>query len=164
MRSVSDCPHDFLREPDLPQACLADIERAIKQLLDHREDQVWERSRIQGRLRWHLHDIDPSFEIPGNRQRHRLNRKGNRQLNTALHRIAVTQCRVHEPARLFMARKMNEGKGKREALGSLNRHLMQSIFRTLKARDICGPANSAAPELHPVSASHRSIPYQRTLP
>jgi transposase len=56
--------HAALRQPELPQARLAGIERDIKQLLDHREDQVWERTRIQQRLRWHLHDIDPSFEIP----------------------------------------------------------------------------------------------------
>lgn len=59
--------HAFLREPDLPQAHLAGIERDIKQLLDHREDQVWERTRIQGRLRWHLHDIDPSSRSPSGR-------------------------------------------------------------------------------------------------
>ena len=33
----------------------------------------------------------------GNRERHRLSRIGNRQLNTALHRIAITQARYHPP-------------------------------------------------------------------
>jgi transposase len=34
-----------------------------------------------------------------NKQRHRLSRTGNRQFNTALHRIAMTQARIHPPAR-----------------------------------------------------------------
>jgi transposase len=36
----------------------------------------------------------------GNRERHRLSRIGNRQLNTALHRSAITQARYHPPARV----------------------------------------------------------------
>jgi transposase len=56
--------HAFLRTPDLPAASLEGPESDIRLLLDHREDQVWERTRIQQRLRWHLHDIDPSFEVP----------------------------------------------------------------------------------------------------
>jgi transposase len=230
--------HAALRHPDLPAAQLAGVDRDLKMLLDHREDQVWERTRIQQRLRWHLHDVDPSFEIPeraldrfcwldriterlaeeapstqvrialelvedcrhitrrvnelereitalvdrhfpeliaipgcgaltaaklvgeiagigrfssdsklamhagvgpleassGQRRRHRLNRKGNRQLNTALHRVAVTQCRMHQPAKDFMAKSMRQGKSKREALRCLKRHLVRSIFRTLKGR------------------------------
>ncbi|MFD0585033.1 transposase [Dactylosporangium darangshiense] len=35
-----------------------------------------------------------------NRSRHRLSRTGNRQLNAALHRIAMTQARCHQPAKL----------------------------------------------------------------
>jgi hypothetical protein len=37
-----------------------------------------------------------------NKQRHRLSRTGNRQLNAALHRIAMTQARRHPPARELM--------------------------------------------------------------
>ena len=205
-------------------------------LLDHREDLVCERTRIQQRLRWHLHESDPELEIPagaldrqvwlkrvagrlarrqqtvqvricrelvrliveltrrerelerelgllvaaqapallelpgcgvltaakligetagadrfgsdarlamhagaaplpassGNRQRHRLNRSGNRQLNCALHRIAVTQGRCHPPARAYLARKEAEGKSRKEALRCLKRHLARSVYRTLK--------------------------------
>jgi transposase len=53
-----------LREPDLPAAFLAGREREIALLLDHREDLVGERTAMQNRLRWHLHDLDPGFEIP----------------------------------------------------------------------------------------------------
>jgi transposase len=227
-----------LREPDLPVARLAGPEREIALVLAHREDLVGERSRIQQRLRQHLHDLAPGFRVPagaldrplwlgrcaerleraepgvqgriavelvhrcaeltarvrelerelgalvrahapellaicgcgvltsaklvseiagverfasaaklamhagvapipassGNRQRHRLNRHGNRQLNCALHRIAVTQGRLHEPARAFLARKEAEGKSRREALRCLKRHLANLVFRQLRSR------------------------------
>jgi transposase len=55
----------------------------------------------------------------GRTQRHRLDRGGNRQLNCALHRIAITQSRVHPPARAYLERKQAEGKSRREALRCL---------------------------------------------
>jgi transposase len=225
-----------LCEPDLPVARLAGREREVRLLHDHRADLVGERTRIQNRLRWHLHDLEPALEIPrggldrrvwlerlgrrlarleqsvqvricrelvarcrelsrrvdelereltalvqaeasellelvgcgpltaaqllgevagverfatdaklakhsgaaplpassGQKQRHRLNRKGNRQLNCALHRIAVTQGRLHPPARAYLARKQAEGKSRREALRCLKRHLARVIFHILK--------------------------------
>jgi transposase len=226
-----------LRERGLPEAFLAGPEREIKLLLDHHDDLVAERTRIQSRLRWHLHDLDPELVVPagaldrycwldrlerilasapptaqariagelvhrcreltkrvkelerelgalvereapsllalsgcgvltaaklvaeiagvhrfttdaqlakhggsaplpassGARQRHRLNRHGNRQLNCALHRIAVNQGRCHPPAQAYLARKQAEGKSRREALRCLKRHLARVVFRTLKA-------------------------------
>jgi transposase len=226
-----------LRERTLPAAQLAGPEREVRLLHDHRADLVAERTRIQNRLRWHLHDLDPELEIPkggldrrlrlerlgrrltrleqnaqvriarelvsrcrelsrrvdelerelalllraqapellelagcgtltaaqllgeiadverftsdaklakhagaaplpassGQRQRHRLNRKGNRQLNCALHRIAVTQARMHPAARAYLERKQAEGKSRREALRCLKRHLARIVYRTLHA-------------------------------
>ena len=225
-----------LREPGLPPARLEGATREIRLLLDHREDLVAERTRIQQRLRWHLHDLDPALEIPagaldrqvwlkrlsrrlarleqtvqvricrelvsrcgelarradelerelasligqqapallelpgcgvltaaklvaetagverfrsdsklalhagaapldassGRQQRHRLNRSGNRQLNCALHRIAVTQGRHHPPARAYLERKQAEGKSRREALRCLKRHLARTVYNTLR--------------------------------
>jgi transposase len=69
----------------------------------------------------------------GKHQRHRLNRSGNRQLNSALHRIAVTQGRCHPPARAYLARKQADGKSRKEALRCLKRHLARTIYRTLTA-------------------------------
>src|SRR5712691_2911976 len=37
--------------------------RELKLLVDHRDDLVDERRRIQQRLRWHLHQLDPSFVV-----------------------------------------------------------------------------------------------------
>lgn len=229
-----------LRHPELPDAHLQGVDRDVRLLLDHREDLVNERTRMQNRLRWHLHDLDPGFEVPtggldryvwldhtgshlqamgasvqvrialdqvrrirgltgevnrlehelttlmrlvapellairgcgaltaakllgetggvrrfrseaafamhagvgplevssGERQRHRLNRSGNRQLNAALHRIAVTQKRIHPPAKAFLERKSEEGQGKREALRCLKRHLARVVYKTLLGTEL----------------------------
>jgi transposase len=65
--------------------------------------------------------------------RHRLHRGGNRQVNACLHRIAVTQARVDPNARAFLARKIAEGKTKREARRALKRHLSDVVYRRLHA-------------------------------
>jgi len=244
----------FLREPELPAAFLAGPEREIRLLADHREDLVAERTRIQNRLRWHLHDLDLELEVPpgaldryrwldrlqawlcgrdeksvqveiaselvarcreltrrineleqeleavlgreaaellelvgcgtltaaklvgevagverfagdaklakhtgtaplqassGERQRHRLNRSGNRQLNCALHRIAVTQARIHPPARAYLERKQAEGKTRREALRCLKRHLARTVYRTLKEIERRKMTSTSASALEP---------------
>jgi transposase len=219
----------------LPTAQLERPAREIKLLLDHREDLVAERTRIQNRLRWLIHDRWPELELPkgcldrlvwldrlqgrlsraaqdadvrvmraqvrrlkelareaaalerellllvrgqqprllalpgvgpltaakliaeiagierfrsqaklariagvapipassGNRTRFRLDRGGNRQLNAAFHRIAVTQVRCHQPAKDYLARRLAEGKTKREALRCLKRHLVRTVFNTM---------------------------------
>ena len=72
------------------------------------------------------------LEAAGKHRRHRLDRGGNRQLNCALHRIAITQSRMHPPARAYMERKQAEGKSRREALRCLKRQLARTIYTTLK--------------------------------
>lgn len=62
---------------------------------------------------------------------HRLNRGGNRQTNAALHRIAITQARIHPAAQQLIARHLSNGKTKREALRSLKRRLSDVVYRTL---------------------------------
>jgi transposase len=68
----------------------------------------------------------------GRRQRHRLNRGGDRQLNSALHRIAIAQGRHHPPATAYLARKQAEGKTRREALRCLKRHLARTVWHLLQ--------------------------------
>ena len=242
-----------LRERSLPVARLAGAEREIRLLCDHRDDLVQERSRIQQRLRWHLHELEPQLELPagcldrrvwlerlarrlqrreqtvqvricrelvsrcrelsrraaelereltllvpahapallelpgcgvltaakligelagaerfrgeaqlamhagaaplpassGSKQRHRLNRSGNRQLNCALHRIAVTQGRVHAPARAYLARKESAGHSRKEALRCLKRHLARTIYRTLTRLEAEKMASTNRPMLAP---------------
>jgi transposase len=227
-----------LREPDLPRPQQGEqIYVEIKLLVDHRDDLVDERRRIQQRLRWHLYQLDPTFAVPlrllarpshlervsrwlarreqelqvrlarelttriralsrvideldqeleqrtlqtapalldlpgcgavtaakllaeigpidrfrndaqlarhsgvapleassGRIQRHRLDRGGNRQLNAALYRMAITQARYHPPACAYLERKRAEGKSRREAIRCLKRLLVRVVFNTLKA-------------------------------
>jgi transposase len=52
-----------LREADLPIARLDGPSRELRLLVDHREDLVAERTRMQSRVRWHLHELFPGLEI-----------------------------------------------------------------------------------------------------
>jgi transposase len=79
-----------------------------------------------------LAGVAPIPVSSGRTDRHRLDRGGDRQLNCALHRIAVTQKRVHAPAQHYLARKQGEGKTKREALRCLKRQLVRTVLRLLR--------------------------------
>ena len=235
-----------LREPDLPVAQLDGEARTVRLLVDHREDLVGERTRIQCRLRWHLHELFPELEIApkslrrvcvlasleerlvgvegtvaaiarellercreltvranelerelrarvqrlapallaipgcgtlsaakivgevasagrfrskasfarwngtapipvwsGNDSRHRLNRGGNRQVNAALHRIALTQWRGVGPGRAYVARRMAAGDSKTEALRLLRRRISDHVFRQLLVDESAEQASAA---------------------
>jgi transposase len=230
-----------LREPGLPVAEHSHASRAVKLLVDHREDLVAERTAKQNRLRWHLHELDPTIdpksrgldraselnrveqrlqqltELPGaagtvrrlalelladiraltaranalekelraltvaqapqllelqgcgvltaakilgetanpgrfrseacfamhagaapipassgRTHRHRLARGGNRQLNAALHRIAVTQARLEGPGRTYYQHRLGMNDTKMEALRALKRRLARVVFTQLK--------------------------------
>ena len=88
--------------------------------------------------------VAPLDASSGKQLRHRLNRKGNRQLNRALHQIAITQVRLHAPARAFVERKRSEGKSYREALRCLKRHLARVVFKLLKAMALSTPRPSCS--------------------
>ena len=79
--------------------------------------------------------VAPLPASSGNRTRYRLNRRGNRKLNATLHRIAITQVRICECARVFVSRKRQEGKSTREAIRCLKRHLARRVFGLLLAID-----------------------------
>jgi hypothetical protein len=53
-----------LQEPDLPAAQLDGPAREARLLVDHRDNLVSERTRLTCRLRWHLHELDPSWDPP----------------------------------------------------------------------------------------------------
>ena len=69
----------------------------------------------------------------GQTSRHRLNRGGNRQLNRALHTIALTQSRTDPRAKAYMEKRMSEGKSWLEAMRCLKRHLANVVLRTMLA-------------------------------
>jgi transposase len=68
----------------------------------------------------------------GPRKRHRLNPRGNRKLNHAMHLIAVTQVRHDTPGRVYYLRKIAEGKSKKEALRALKRRISDAVWRQLQ--------------------------------
>jgi transposase len=57
----------------------------------------------------------------GKTTRHRLNRGGDRQANAALYRIVVVRLRWHQPTQDYMARRIKQGKSKREVIRCLKR-------------------------------------------
>jgi transposase len=69
----------------------------------------------------------------GDVRRHRLNRGGNRQLNTALHIIAVCQIRDPCPGQAYYRRKLAEAKTPDEARRALKRHLSNVVHGHLVA-------------------------------
>jgi transposase len=222
---------------NLPGAHLDGAALDIRLLVDHREDLIAARTSDQQRLRWHLHDMWPEFEIPagaldtskwlgkasrrlsraqqttrvriarellrqitartrrirelereltalvegyapqlltergcgpltaakligeiagadrfatdaklartgaaapipassGTTHRHRLDRGGNRQLNCALHRLAVNKANWDPDAAAYLGRKQAEGKSRKEALRCLKRHLARRVWKLLRA-------------------------------
>jgi transposase len=69
----------------------------------------------------------------GDVRRHRLNRGGNRQLNCALHLIAVCQIRDPSPGQTYYRRKLDQAKTPQEARRSLKRHLSNVVHAHLVA-------------------------------
>lgn len=239
-----------LRDPQLPVARLDGETRRLKLLVDHREDLVAERTRMQARLRWHLHELMPELNLapkalrrfqtldrvtaelakfdgtvadiarelverireltvrcnalerdiaaivnvlsptllalPGcgvltaakivgevagagrfrspaafarwngtapipvwtGSERFRLSRSGNRQVNAALHRIAITQWRGIGPGRAFIEARMANGKTKTAAIRLLRRRLSDEVLRRLLADEAAG---SGQPNQMPVA-------------
>ena len=90
-----------------------------------------ERFQTDAQLARHA-GVAPLQASSGKHQRHRLDRGGNRQLNCALHPIAITQARMHPPARAYLERKQAEGKSRREALRCLKRQLARTLYVTLR--------------------------------
>ena len=89
-------------------------------------------SRFSGEAAFAMHvGTAPLPVSSGKSTRHRLNRCGNRRLNSTIHMIAVTQARMHPPAIDYMARKQAEGMSYREALRCLKRHVARVVFKTM---------------------------------
>ena len=89
-----------------------------------------------------LAGVAPLDASSGQQQRHRLNRHGNRQLNTALHKLAVVQGRWDPRARAYLERRQAEGKTRLEALRCLKRLLARVVFRLLRQAPTGVPSTS----------------------
>jgi transposase len=236
------------REEHLPVARLDGPQRQLRLLVDHRDALIRERTRVQNRIRWHLHELDPGLEpaarafrsqrnidrvlehlsgvdglvaelarellerarelntrareldrriqrlvvelapsllaIPGcgpriaaklvgetagarrfhskhayarwngtapqpassgNHTRHRLSRSGNRQVNAALHHIAITQARLPGLGRDYLDRRRHAGNTNREAIRLLRRRLSDVVYRALLADEPTPVISHASP-------------------
>jgi transposase len=108
----------------------------------------------------------------GMQTQHRLDRGGDRQLNRALHTIAITRAQ-HDPAtREYLARKRAEGKTKKGALRCLKRYLARRFWRLLTEPPLepgqagTGGQQPAEPPLKPeqAAAGDPAEPAEPTLP
>jgi transposase len=96
---------------------------------------VWSH---QGRIRSEgafamLAGAAPIPASSGMTTRHRLNRRGDRQLNRALHVVAIQRQR-HDPAtKAYFERRRAEGKSDREIRRCLKRYIARELFRTLES-------------------------------
>ena len=76
--------------------------------------------------------VAPLEASSGQNTRHRLNRRGDRQLNRALHTIAVTRSRYCPHTQAYIAKRTAEGKTPREAQRCLKRYIARQIYRLLQ--------------------------------
>lgn len=109
--------------------------------------------------------------------RHRLSRTGDRQLNAALHTIAMVQIRMTgSPGRAYYARKIAEGKSAKEARRCLKRRLADHVWRVMTADErrrtrAAGPGghteatleSSAASSTPTAGSSDKSLPGPATI-
>jgi transposase len=106
----------------------------------------------------------------GDQVRHRLSRKGNRQINRVVHIMATVQLRNPTEGRAYYDRKKADGKTSMEAMRCLKRRLSDLIYRQLLIDSLqptrTGPGGqpgatlqSSAADSHPdVDTSDQSLP------
>ena len=81
-----------------------------------------------------LAGVAPVPVSSGRHDRHRLDRGGNRQINRALHVIAITRGRLDPETRAYLQREEAGGKTRRQAMRCLGRHLARRYYRLLSDR------------------------------
>jgi transposase len=80
-----------------------------------------------------LAGVSPVPASSGRTVRHRLNRGGDRTLNAALHTIAKSRQRCHQPTKDYIARRTAEGRALPEITRNLKRYIARQIWRILQA-------------------------------
>ena len=95
---------------------------------------VGDVSRVQPAAHFASYNATAPIEASsGEKKWHRLNQRGNRQLDYALQVVAITQLRYPCDGRQYFDRKRAEGKNTKEAIRALKRQLSNVIYRTLIA-------------------------------
>ena len=102
-------------------------------------------SRFAGRDHFAAYNGTAPIEVgSGEHHVHRLSRRGNRQLNHAIHMAAITQVRhAHSPGRGYYDRKLAEGMTKKKALRALKRRISDALYQRLLADAKQGPGGQA---------------------
>jgi transposase len=80
-----------------------------------------------------LAGVAPLEASSGQRCRHRLNRGGDRDLNRALHTVAITRLRCHAESRAYETKRAAQGKTHRDVRRSLKRALARRLYRRIQA-------------------------------
>jgi transposase len=83
-----------------------------------------------------LAGVAPLEASSGRVTRHRLNRAGDRQLNRALHVIALTRLRQDPTTQRHVARRRAEGKSDKEIRRCLKRILARKLFRLMQSHPL----------------------------
>ena len=107
----------------------------------------------------------PIAASSGPKVRHRLNPRGNRHLNHALHIAAIAQIGHDTPGRVFFERKLAEGKTRKEARRALKRRISDAVYRQLLAdarRCTDGPGRANGTTLSQRGRLHTLRPALRT--
>ena len=68
----------------------------------------------------------------GRQQRHRLNRGGDRQANAALYIIVISRLRWHQPTQAYMARRIAEGKTRKEVIRCLKLYVAREVHQAIR--------------------------------
>jgi transposase len=77
--------------------------------------------------------VNPVPASSGRTVRHRLNRGGDRTLNAAIHTIAKSRQRYHQPTKDYTARRTAEGRTAREITRILKRYIARQIWQIIEA-------------------------------
>ena len=80
-----------------------------------------------------LAGVAPLEASSGQRTRHRLSRAGDRDLNRALHTVAITRLRCHDESRAYETKRAAQGKTHRDVRRSLKRALARRLYRRIQA-------------------------------
>jgi transposase len=84
----------------------------------------------------HLCGVAPIDASSGKHERHRLNRGGDRQANSALWHIVITRMVCDQRTRTYITRRMDQGRTKKEAIRCLKHYIAREIYHQLPRRQL----------------------------
>lgn len=82
----------------------------------------------------HLCGVAPIPASTGRKDRHRLNRGGDRAANHALHTIVLCRMRWDERTREYVERRTQQGLSKKDIMRCLKRYVAREVYKVLTAR------------------------------